>query len=627
MNGLTPSAEPARSLVDDAAMLADAAFGDGAAWPDAVIGAVQGDPGYPLDPILAAYEEWAAHCRSAKPRGEIRLDSGVAPTEPETEPSRTADGTAFKRPPPRKVILIEAGQQHDEATKGEAAIIAGGRPVFQWGTKIVRPCIRETKASDGSTTITAALMELRVHAILDELSRAAEFQKFAGRKDDLVVVNAPKLMAEIILSRAGEWTFPVISGLVTTPTLRPDGSVLREPGYDIETRLFHHADRRLKLHDALTNPTRQDAERALRALAGLLGEFPFVGIEAAAGQPERTVGGAVALSAIVTAVARGALSVAPLHAFRAPAAGSGKSYLADVVRAVAAGQRCPVMAAAAGDDKETEKRLVGELLAGTPLFSVDNVNGELGSDLLCQAIERPLMSIRALGGSAIAKIENHVTVLATGNNLRVRGDMVRRTLVCDLDASMERPENRPFQAKPVATVLGDRGRYVSAALVIVRAYMLAGSPGKLPALASFEHWSDKVRSALVWLGTADPLLSMEAARDDDPDFADLQEIATLWRQAFGTSPMTLSAAVTEAEQRVPTAGYDGEAPTYAADLAPQHAALAEAFRRISGGRAAVDTRRLGYWLRNREGRIVGGIGRFKRAGISHGVVRWAIDAQ
>jgi putative DNA primase/helicase len=84
--------------------------------------------------------------------------------------------------------------------------------------------------------------------------------------------------------------------------------------------------------------------------------------------------------------------------------------------------------------KETEKRLVGLLLAGFPIASLDNVNGELGGDLLCQAIERPLIRIRPLGRSDIVEIESRATLFATGNALRGRGDMTRRTLVCDLDA-------------------------------------------------------------------------------------------------------------------------------------------------------------------------------------------------
>ena len=57
--------------------------------------------------------------------------------------------------------------------------------------------------------------------------------------------------------------------------------------------------------------------------------------------------------------------------------------------------------------------------------------------------------------------------------------------------------------------MADRGKYIAACLTICRAYIAAGRPGKLNRLASFGGWSDTVRSALVWLGEADPVKSMD----------------------------------------------------------------------------------------------------------------------
>src|SRR5262249_24846685 len=152
------------------------------------------------------------------------------------------------------------------------------------------------------------------------------------------------------------------------------------------------------------------------------------------------------------------------------------------------------------------------------------VNGELGGDALCQLIERPTVDIRILGRSEMVRVENRATIYATGNNIVVVGDVVRRVLVASLDANMERPELRRFKQDPLALILADRGRYVAACLTIVRAYLKAGCPGELPALASFGDWSRLVRSALVWLGQADPLLTMELARAEDPEIGALQQV-------------------------------------------------------------------------------------------------------
>jgi hypothetical protein len=155
------------------------------------------------------------------------------------------------------------------------------------------------------------------------------------------------------------------------------------------------------------------------------------------------------LSAMITPVVRGAFSVTPLHASRAPTAGSGKSFLWDIVAAIAIGQPMPVMSTGA-DTEETEKRLGAALLAGQPLISIDNISGELGGDALCQIIERPVVEVRILGRSERVRIEARGTSLfATGNNFVIVGDVCRRGITTNLDPAMERPELRQFAFDPV----------------------------------------------------------------------------------------------------------------------------------------------------------------------------------
>jgi len=505
------------------------------------------------------------------------------------------------------LIRVVAGELHHAATAGEAAIRTATLPIFQRGNSLMRPVVQDVPAARGRMTVSAALLEVTSTGLVDALCGVATWVRHDERAKDWVRINPPLVVAQTILSRAGMWSLPKIVGVVTTPTIRPDGSILFKPGYDADTRLFHAADPAITLADAVHRPGRADTEAALSDLKALLAEFPFTS----------EVSRAIALSGLITPVVRGAMSVVPLHAFRANTAGTGKTYLADLASAIATGRPCPV-ASAAPDEGETEKRLTGLLLAGYPLVSLDNVNGELGGDLLCQAIERPFIRIRPLGASEIVEIESRATLFATGNALRVRGDMTRRTVVCDLDAGIERPELRAFTSDPFAEVIADRGHYVSACLTIVRAYRLAERRLALRPIASFREWSETVRTALVWLGCDDPVASMETAREDDPELAELREVIGLWREALPVGEgCTLKAVVTEAMKYEPTRM--GE-PT---ELA--HPEFWDALLRLAGERGAINTKRLGRWLMNREGRIVDGH-RSKRTDEAHGGVwRWAVQ--
>lgn len=188
-------------------------------------------------------------------------------------------------------------------------------------------------------------------------------------------------------------------------------------------------------------------------------------------------------------------SVAPLHAFTSPTPGSGKSYMVDVVSSIYSGKPCPVIGKGESN-VELEKRLHTSLVAGHPVVNIDNVNGELGGDFLCQAIERPEIDIRILGETRHERVQNNVTLFATGNNIRLTGDVTRRSMLCRLDAKLERPEQRTFSANPVNKVLANRGDYIAAALTIARAYRCAGSPwaGSTVPIGSFQGWSEFVRS-------------------------------------------------------------------------------------------------------------------------------------
>lgn len=540
--------------------------------------------------------------------GELeRLANEVPETEavaPKKNRRKESLGQASAGP----LIRVIAGDLHKTTTLAEAALLQSDLPIFQRGSSLVRPVVQDVPAARGRMTVSAALHEMDGIGLVDALCGVANWERYDARADDFVRINPPRNVADILLSRVGLWSFPKIVGVITTPTIRPDGSILSEPGYDPATRLYHAADPDVTLSAAVYEPTKEIAEKALGLLNDLLAEFPFV--TASDDQPRHeSISHAVALSALITPVVRGALSVAPLHAFRATTAGTGKSFLVDLASAISSGRPCPV-AAAGADEAETEKRLAGLLLAGFPLATLDNVNGELGGDLLCQAIERPFIRLRPLGRSDIVEIESRATLFATGNGLRVRGDMVRRSLVSDLDAGMERPELREFKGDPVAVVMANRGRYVSACLAIVRAYIVAGRPDRKSPIASFTDWSDTVRSALCWLSCADPADSMEQAREDDPELAELREVTSLWRDTLGIGGgFTVKDLADRADERTKT--QMGE-PTE-----PAHPELRDCLLRIAGERGAISTKRLGYWLRSREGRIVNGF-RLAKAGTAHG---------
>ena len=288
-----------------------------------------------------------------------------------------------------------------------------------------------------------------------------------------------------------------------TPTLRPDGTLLTEPGYDAATGylLFDPP----AMPAIPEHPSRDDALAALAVLEELIEEFPFVD----------GVSHSVALSGILTTIARPALAVAPVHVFDKPVAGTGGSYLMDVVANLAIGTNAPPLTMTF-ETEENEKRLAAAALAGSPIIYLDNCSKPHWGPFLLTASSESKAQVRPLGKSDLVTVANTFTIFVVGINVEIGADMVRRTVKSRMDADMERPETRTFKRNPIAQTRADRGRYIAAALTAIRAYAAAGFPEELSPRAGYEDWSKFVRGPLVWLGKADPEESIQGMIFDDP---------------------------------------------------------------------------------------------------------------
>jgi putative DNA primase/helicase len=289
------------------------------------------------------------------------------------------------------------------------------------------------------------------------------------------------------------------------------------------------------------------------------------------------------------------MEVSPMHVITKPKAGSGGSYLQDLAAAIATGEHSPVLSLTKRNDEENEKRLVAAVISGRLFITIDNVTTLLWGDFLCQLTERPRLSPRKLGFSEVPVLDNTFFVNANGNNLMVGGDNVRRTVQISLDTNMENPEEREFKGDPFNTVLRDRGRYVRAALIIVLAYLAAGSPNKLKPKVSYQHWSDRVRSALCWLGCADTERSVEQLRSQDPVHGRRTAVFTGWAAAPNL--------------KLDTGYRTGELIKAAEQNRDSKPELWEALLDVAMAREAgklIDPDRLGKWLRDNKNNVAAG---------------------
>ncbi|HCB13400.1 MAG TPA: hypothetical protein DEP36_07520 [Gammaproteobacteria bacterium] len=445
-------------------------------------------------------------------------------------------------PAPRSAkIRVNAGELPEAVDAVEAALMTHSAPIYQRGDALCRVvCVPDCVVRGGKERpqqVTSILL-LDAEHLLDRINRLIHFERWSDRKNDYARCHAPRAAATALLARVGEWQFPALSGVVNAPTLRPDGSLLDQPGYDPATGLLFESQG-VVFPPIPERPARAQAEAALTFIKQeLLAGFPFA-------EPSDR---AAALSALLTALIRPALRTAPMHTFDAPHPGSGKSLLADVVALVATGNTAKVMSFTR-DPEEMRKRILSVLLQGAAVINLDNLEEPLQGAALCSALSQTSYSDRLLQYSRTISVSTCCTWLATGNNLQVIGDITRRCIPCRLDAQCEHPEEREFKRDLYDWIPEHRPELVAAGLTVLRAYLAAGKPKQpMKALGGFEDWSNTVRAALIWLGEADPNVGRAEFEEADPDRLQLRALMLAWYATFKSAGATSKEAVAKANE-------------------------------------------------------------------------------
>jgi hypothetical protein len=494
-------------------------------------------------------------------------------------------------------IQIKAGELPRVVNEAEDALILLGREIYQRGGMLVRPVLNKSlRASAERETESWQLVPVTRSYLVETLCCAAQFLRYDRRAKKFAPVDAPEKVAETYLSRQGRWKLPLLAGVVNTPFLRTDGSICEAAGYDPASYLLFKSEERI-FPSISQYPNKTDAEMALRQLSQLIESFPFVT------RADRTV----ALAGMLTALDRRSLATAPLIAFTAPAAGSGKSLLADLASVLATGRLMPVLSQGK-DEVEFEKRLGASLLAGNACISIDNCEAPLSGALLCQALTQGELSIRVLGHSRNVETAMNASIFANGNNLVIAGDLTRRCLLGSLDAGVERPELRNFQIDVIEEVHAKRGELVVAGLTILRAWHVARAAGErvnAGPYGGFADWSRRVREPLIWLGEADPCDTVAKVRENDPARDGLGPVLAEWEQVLGLGAAYTVRQVIERAINTPTFY------TALMNVAPSKTG------------ATVSSERLGWWLKRVQGKIMNKV-KLVQDGMDHGNRLWRL---
>ena len=474
---------------------------------------------------------------------------------PEGVPRSSASGTGYQVAAKLPEIMITT-REHEVIDQAVAAIAADTN-LFQRGgglVTILEDCKPQAKRTNIKRPPGSLRISLLPHAQIRRLMTVhADWLKIKTirGKDEIVPAHPPAWAVEGVAT-LGNWPrIRPLEGIVEAPTLRPDGSLIDQPGYDPDTGVwFVPSGDFPAIPD---KPTIAQAVAARDKLYYCVEDFPFASEEHKAAW----------LASYLTALARFAIDgPCPLFLFDANCPGSGKSKLCDIIAILATGRE---MARGAYPDDQTEmdKMLLSVALAGDRFVLFDNVTSgfSVGGSAIDRALTARTMKGRILGRSEMTpELPVNVVFYATGNNLGVRGDALRRIVPCRLESKMERPEERAgftIQGDLLTYVKEHRGELVTAGLTVLRAYIAAGRPDQNLTPMDYPAWCGLIRNTVNWITGRDPCASRKELVASDEETVERKAVIVGWEtllalidQGLGNQEQKTALTVAEAREGV-----------------------------------------------------------------------------
>jgi hypothetical protein len=423
------------------------------------------------------------------------------------------------------------------AAKELAALIAKRDDFLFNGNMVVRIAV-EADCMPRALEVTAEAIRVYTH----EICRPVKIRKVED-KPERVPVSLSKDVALIYLNGLeGKWNLPRFRGITTAPILANDGSIRIATGFDAATGLWCQNIPDISIAN---EPSEDDARSALYRLRFFFRTFPYADsvrmLDAALGVEVTDLSAAIGLDestfivALLTAVCRPSLDLAPSYLVRAPGysgSGSGKGLAVKALCIIASGSK-PAAFTSGHDGEEFDKRLTAALIEAHPAVFLDNFNAkELRSDVLASALTEDPATVRPMGQTKMVPLHTRTFITITGNAVEIAEDMARRTITTNFDAKVEDPELRKFAPGFLDQVFAARAVLLADALTIWRwgrqNRLSAGKP-----LGNYERWAQWCRDPLITLGMRDPVERLAEIKAADPRRRALIAVFDAWWAAHG----------------------------------------------------------------------------------------------
>lgn len=349
------------------------------------------------------------------------------------------------------------------------------------------------------------------------------------------IVRAPGfLSSELANPFSHRGNVPELTGLTTIPLITPKGRVVdNEHAYDPELKVFFSCSKPY---------TKMYPDEAVRILREPFVDFPFAGAmvksykEGGVGNLEfgRLEGDrellcgdigryhAAAISAVLAAVVRPAISICPAYVITSSQYSDGKSVLSNIISSIVGMEpgtaNSPLTRG--GNDEEQEKQISSALARGKRVIIYDNHDGEFRSAALTETLTSSQPEFRVLGKSEVRSIPNRSMFVINGVNIVLASDLQTRSILIRL-ARRDVDPHRKFKHYDVAGwAHNNHASLVSAAISLIE-WALQRPDGDWRPSHRFKDWDKLVRRTMLLAFGVD--ISPPSVEDEDRTLDPVEE--------------------------------------------------------------------------------------------------------
>lgn len=447
---------------------------------------------------------------------------------------------------------------------------------YMYGGAIVEP------STDTDSKI-ASLKHLKLPDLKWYLRRA-----YPGKSEQTIRAVAEDVLYNPVLP------FAQIRGLVTTPTFRPDLTLVTSPGFDPESGLYYAPDRALQEWNFRTDANKDRASESLELIFELLKDFPFTH------NTEKLNWIATLLTLFLRSSIPG---IVPALGIDGNGQSVGKGLLSSMISLIAFGADNASMSVPA-NAAEWSSKLDSILLKGTTFQVIDNIVGKFGNDDLASVMTATKRHVRIKGTSNLVDVPIKLLWIFNGNNITLDSDMAQRVMMCRLehaDPTSRKQEQFHIQKKYGMSILklleNQRPKYMQACLDIICGWVNAhGGKRKNLVMAKYDEWEAIIGGIFDWIrpdakflsGHLEDVVAFDAEREETINF--LRQIMNVFPSCgdkqIGAGEITDEIFPVQGRSRL-------------RDFVP------DALASIAGGSSF--SKRLGRWLKNASTRRWGSI--------------------